>query len=673
MNTPPGLVGAALLFWGWETGLLGLSVVLALVLEASRLTRWRWASDAAAFNRLWDLTVLGCLGAGMVLYSTEVLARAVTGFLQWLPVLMALFMAAQAFSAKTRVDRNTFLWLFRRKVPDLGEPQPVNVSYPYAALCVLAASAANARDARFYAGVCALAGYALWRERPRRVSGGLTAGLFAGVVILGYVGHQGLNRLQTAIELKTAGWLYGFIPRDYEEQDSVSALGGLGTLKLSRRVVMEIEPELPSKPPKLLRQTSFNRYAYGNWYGIRRDFFPVREEGLNTWALLPGQTAPFSLSIACYLPGGRSLLTLPLGAKRITDLPAGEMFLNRLGTVRVTRGPEFARYRVLYKAGTSIDAPPDPADLEIPASDADTLERMAAGLKLDPQAPEPSLRALAEFFQVHFKYQAHGQAGFPGPADAAETPLHQFLVRYRAGHCEYFATAAALLLREAKIPTRYATGFVLAESARQGPRYIVRERHAHAWTLVYYKGAWHDFDATPPDDREDRPLTFLQSVADRWSTARFHFNLWRWTYQPGDYLGYLVGSVVVLAGGLGWRFFRKQSWRRAPGADKTDLTARRWPGQDSEFFLVEAHLRKHGLERQPSETAGQWVRRVQSNTALGIVEAESLAQILGCHYRYRFDPQGLDARERQALAAQARRWLQKQEEARSASRRRPPA
>jgi hypothetical protein len=294
-------------------------------------------------------------------------------------------------------------------------------------------------------------------------------------------------------------------------------------------------------------------------------------------------------------------------------------------------------------------------------------------LRLDAQAPEQSLRQLAEFFQAHFKYRIYGQAGFFRPADAAETPLYRFLLRARAGHCEYFATAAALLLRQAHLPTRYATGFVLAESARQGPRYIVRERHAHAWTLVYYKGAWHDFDPTPPDDREDRQLTLLQSLTDRWSTARFHFNLWRWTYQPGDYLGYLLGSAAVLAGGLGWRFFRKQSWRQGPGADKTDLTARRWPGQDSEFFLVEAYLRKHGLARRPAETSGQWVRRVQSNAALGIVEAENLAFLLGSHYRYRFDPQGLDARERQALAAQAHRWLQKQPQARPASRRRPPA
>lgn len=660
MKTPPGLAAAALLFWGWETGLLACAAALGLVLEGTRLVRWRWTADAAAFNRLWDLTVLAGAGAGFYFYSTQSLSSAVTTWLQWLPIFLFGFTAAQACSTLTHVDRNTFLWVFRRKAPTFGDSHELNVSYPYVAACLLGASAANVRDARFYVGVCALAGYALWMERPRRVSGWTTVVLFMGAVAAGQVSHQWLQTLQTAIEYKTASWLYGFNPRDLEEQDGFTAFGGIGTLKLSRRIVMEVEAELPAKPPKLLRQTSFNRYAFGNWYGIGRSFSPVARESPTTWALLPGQSAPFSLSVACYLTGGRGLLALPLGAKRITELPVEEALANRLGVVRVAKGPEFVRYRIVYRTGSSVDGPPDRIDHEIPESDAALLAQLAEELSLDSQAPDLALRKLADFFQTKFKYSQYGQSRPMDLSEVGETPLRRFLASSRAGHCEYFATAAALLLRQAGLPTRYATGFVVADSARQGRRYLVRERHAHAWVLVYYRGAWHDFDATPLADREDSQELFYQAAADLWSWARFRFSVWRWTYEPGELMVYFFGVLAVMAGGLGWRFFHKQRWRRAQEAETAEGTPRAWPGWDSEFYLLEAQWRKRGLERQPGETCAQWVRRAANDAGFAGTAPEALIELLQLHYRYRFDPRGLSRSEREDLAERVRHWLERQ-------------
>ena len=70
-------------------------------------------------------------------------------------------------------------------------------------------------------------------------------------------------------------------------------------------------------------------------------------------------------------------------------------------------------------------------------------------------------------------------------------------MRSRAGHCEYFATATVLLLREAGIPARYATGFSVQDFSRMENRSVVRERHAHAWVLAFVNGAWRDLDTTP--------------------------------------------------------------------------------------------------------------------------------------------------------------------------------
>ena len=63
------------------------------------------------------------------------------------------------------------------------------------------------------------------------------------------------------------------------------------------------------------------------------------------------------------------------------------------------------------------------------------------------------------------------------------TPLSRFLLKTRAGHCEYFATATVLLLRELGIPARYAVGYAVHETSRQRLRRALRD--AHAWCLVW--------------------------------------------------------------------------------------------------------------------------------------------------------------------------------------------
>jgi hypothetical protein len=69
----------------------------------------------------------------------------------------------------------------------------------------------------------------------------------------------------------------------------------------------------------------------------------------------------------------------------------------------------------------------------------------------------------------------------------------------REGHCEYFATAMALMLRSQGIATRVVTGFQQGEYNETADVFVVRQRHAHAWVEVYFPGedSWVTFDPTP--------------------------------------------------------------------------------------------------------------------------------------------------------------------------------
>jgi transglutaminase-like putative cysteine protease len=79
-------------------------------------------------------------------------------------------------------------------------------------------------------------------------------------------------------------------------------------------------------------------------------------------------------------------------------------------------------------------------------------------------------------------------------------PLSTFLFEAKSGHCEYFASSMAVLLRAADIPTRIVNGFLMGEYNPVGDAYIVRQSDAHSWVEVYLPDSgWTEFDPTPPD------------------------------------------------------------------------------------------------------------------------------------------------------------------------------
>ena len=63
MKTPRLLLGAALLFWGWQTGLFWLGVAAAVGLESSHIIKARWKFSQPDLDRVWNLCVALFLGA----------------------------------------------------------------------------------------------------------------------------------------------------------------------------------------------------------------------------------------------------------------------------------------------------------------------------------------------------------------------------------------------------------------------------------------------------------------------------------------------------------------------------------------------------------------------------------------------------------------------------------
>lgn len=134
-------------------------------------------------------------------------------------------------------------------------------------------------------------------------------------------------------------------------------------------------------------------------------------------------------------------------------------------------------------ASTYLQLPPE-LDARIPA-----LAR-----EITRNAPTPFDKALRieNYLRTRFAYTLN-LVGRPG-----DDPIAHFLFETRAGHCEYFASAMAIMLRTLGIPSREVNGFLPGEYNDLGGDYIVRASDAHSWVEVYFPGiGWQVFDPTP--------------------------------------------------------------------------------------------------------------------------------------------------------------------------------
>src|SRR5579862_2494833 len=124
IKTPPFLLLATLLFWGWQSGLLLVGAIMGLVLESARYVKARWELSDADFRRILTFcTVLafatavyaftaneegGSLsglfrGPGAAQNASLTSLRASNAFFRWLPMTLFLFILAQSFSTREKI------------------------------------------------------------------------------------------------------------------------------------------------------------------------------------------------------------------------------------------------------------------------------------------------------------------------------------------------------------------------------------------------------------------------------------------------------------------------------------------------------------------------------------------------------------------------------------------
>ena len=164
------------------------------------------------------------------------------------------------------------------------------------------------------------------------------------------------------------------------------------------------------------------------------------------------------------------------------------MAIRYLGVSRLPPldGKKLRAARTIYPeeiAATYLQLPPN-LDSRIP--------QLARQITNNAKAPFDKSIAIESHLRTQYGYTLN-LTGKPG-----DDPLPHFLFETRAGHCEYFASAMAIMLRTLGIPTREVNGFLPGEYNDLGGDYIVRASDAHSWVEVYFPdNGWQVFDPTP--------------------------------------------------------------------------------------------------------------------------------------------------------------------------------
>lgn len=156
----------------------------------------------------------------------------------------------------------------------------------------------------------------------------------------------------------------------------------------------------------------------------------------------------------------------------------------------------------------------------LPSRVAALANEWTAGLEGD----EAKARAIESHLRQDFRYD------LGSPSGGTPQPLDHFLFESRRGHCEFFSSAMAIMLRQVGIPSRNVTGFVGGTYNRFGRYYAVREGDAHSWVEAYIAdGAtpgWRTFDPTPPSAAQPLHQTtgalvymrdLVEALSQRWN------------------------------------------------------------------------------------------------------------------------------------------------------------
>lgn len=301
----------------------------------------------------------------------------------------------------------------------------------------------------------------------------------------------------------------------------------------------------------------------------------------------------------------------------------------------------------LRAAGRDYPAKVTAGYLRLPPLDQ-RVPRLAAQITNAASNDFDKAAALENYLKTRFGYTLEL------PQTTPKDPIANFLFERKQGHCEYFASSMAVMLRTLGIPSRVVTGFRSDEFNDLTGNYVVRAKDAHAWVEAYFPGyGWQTFDPTPAGisgtpQGWNRLALYVDALSSFWRDwvvsydishqyalgqaaftgsrglwtgarlwARNHYeSMLKWArhsqnrveHSPGRWalLGAAITFVLLLLGNLG-RIARllHEKWLAAHPDRSPEQAASMW------YQRMARALARRGMKKPAAQTAQEFVQKIE--------------------------------------------------------------
>jgi protein-glutamine gamma-glutamyltransferase len=447
----------------------------------------------------------------------------------------------------------------------------------------------------------------------------------------------------------SAGYLGGYsFGTDFSSgfSDRVQ-LGQIGQIQQSTAVVMhiQIENDTVGRYDLHWRGVALSNFDGHNWSNPREQFILQRRSDnsfavprLNNAVLTSYVTANQSREQIIHYrvlmePIGTNVFFLAPWARSVS----GDYRSLAADSTGAVYNFDTARAISRYEANSDIASPSAPelrtagqnyppqitaAYLRLPEIDR-RVSQLAAQVTASAGNNFDRAAALENHLRTHYGYTLQL------PRTQVKDPIANFLFERKQGHCEYFASSMAVMLRTLGIPSRVVNGFRTDEFNDLTGNYVVRAKDAHSWVEAYFPSyGWVTFDPTPAGGATSpqgwgRVALYVDAMASFWRD-------WIVSYDTSHQ--YVLGQAAVSStrglweGARNWardHYDRMLKWARR-SQDRVETSPVRWAIIGSAIALVllilgnlgriarvlhEKWLQAHP-ERSPEQAAAMWYERM---------------------------------------------------------------
>lgn len=484
----------------------------------------------------------------------------------------------------------------------------------------------------------------------------------------------GASVLFFVLPRRSGGYLGGFaFGTDFSSgfSDRVQ-LGQIGQIQQSNAVVMhvQIEGDRTGRYDLRWRGVALAEFDGHSWskpreqYPLRRDLdsifiIPAANPLTNTGLLVPASRHATTIHYRVLMePIGTNVFFLAPWARTVNGgyqllaTDAGGAVYNfdtHHAISRYEADSDIATPSAtdLRKAGPEYPEGVVSTYLQLPRVDA-RVAQLAKRIAGSATTEYDQVTALENYLRTRYEYTL--ELPRAEPAD----PIANFLFERKRGHCEYFASAMAVMLRTLGIPSRVVNGFRSDEFNDLTGNYVVRAKDAHAWVEAYFpEYGWQTFDPTPGGGANipqgwARMGLYVDAMASFWrdwivsydtshqyvigqaALTKSH-NLWEdarnwarlryealleWAHHAQDRAQHSPTRWILIAVGSSLLFLTLRNWKRIAELIR-DYRLRTNPARSPEqaaamwYIQMTRSLKRRGLLKQDNHTASEFVQQIE--------------------------------------------------------------